>query len=108
MDQTARNSDCQFCRVRFQNSGEPTYSLQLPGSCRLPIWLSAKALKPLMDCTSHDATKMAPITRPSEFENTLVRQPPALAQVGESGRANGPRSCSLSDSLPRLSSSFDS
>lgn len=35
MDPTARNSDCQFCRVLFQNSGASTYSLQGTGSWKL-------------------------------------------------------------------------
>ena len=30
---TARNSDCQFCRVRFQKSDDTTYPAQLTGSC---------------------------------------------------------------------------
>lgn len=90
MDATARNSDCQFCRVLPQNSGDSTYSPQVPGSCRLASCSCANALKPATDWANHDNRKIAPITMAREFEYSRVRQPPARAHDGESGVACSP------------------
>jgi hypothetical protein len=38
MEPMARNSDCQFCGVRFQKSAAPTYSTQVSGASWLASW----------------------------------------------------------------------
>jgi hypothetical protein len=48
------------------------------------------------------------MTRPSERENSAVRQPPVRAHVGDSSSACGPTCCSSSDSVPSLPGSLES
>src|SRR5689334_6466439 len=108
MDATASNSDCQFCRVRFQKSGSPRYCAQLTGSCRLLSCSSLKAAVPAMDWASQDSRKITPMTRPRELEYRVRRHPRARAHLGESAVAYSPTFWSASDSRPGLSSSLDS
>jgi hypothetical protein len=50
-------------------------------------------MRPASDWASHDAIQIAANTSSKEFENTAVRQPPALAQRGESGSLCVPSRC---------------
>src|SRR3954468_5862580 len=90
MEPTASISDCQFCRVRFQQSGCSREGPQDPGACRLPSCCSLYAATPATDWTSHDSRKIRPMTRPRELEYRPSRQPRALAQDGESSCACSP------------------
>src|SRR6478752_7569096 len=105
---TARNSDCQFCRVRFQKSAEAAYPAQLTGSCRSASRCSLNALRPAMDCASQLKAKITPITMPNDREYRASRNPRVRAQPGESSPACSPTFCSLSDSVPCLPSGLDS
>src|SRR5919107_5675140 len=108
MDATASSSDCQFCSVRFQKSGSMRYCAHVTGSCKLDSCSSSNAATPAIDWASQDPRKIKPITRPSEFEYRVRRNPSTFAHPGESSSANRPTFCSSSDSSPASSSFFDS
>src|SRR5688572_28473356 len=105
---TARNSDCQFWNVRFQNSAEPTYAPHESGSSSCRICCSLKAFWPATDCASQESRKITAMVRPRDHEYSLSRSPSAFAHAGESAVAYLPIFWSLSDSVPALASSLDS
>ena len=73
IEPTARNSDCQFCKVFSQKSVRVRYSPHETGFC---WWSSRPALysvTPVIDCANQVATQIAPITSSSEF---LVQSAP--------------------------------
>src|SRR5919112_3874739 len=90
IEPTARNSDCQFCRVRDQKSASRMYSLHRIGSWRRCSRISLYDAHPPTDWTTQEARKIEAITSDSDQENTVVRTPPILAQVGESASACRP------------------
>src|SRR5690349_14145852 len=108
MEPTARNSDCQFCRVRVQKSAFITYDAQEIGSWRLRSRSSSYASQPAMDWIVHESTKISPMTSIKDLEKIHSRSPPAFAQAGEPCSAYLPTFWSSSDSRPDLPSSFDS
>src|SRR5829696_2217644 len=61
-----------------------------------------------MDWASQEATKIRPITRPSELEKTACRMPPTRAHLGDLSVAYWPTCWSSSDSRPTWSSDLDS
>src|SRR5215207_1088389 len=108
IEATARNSDCQFCIVRFQKSAEVTYPTQDTGSDRSDSCSALYAARPATDCASQEPRKSSPIVSPREWEKTVRRQPVALAQGGESLSACRPTFWSSSDSRPTSSTGLDS
>src|SRR5687767_14155443 len=61
-----------------------------------------------MDDATQVSRNSVPISVPSDRENSVVRQPPTLAQAGELGSAYLPTFCSLSLSLPSSPTGLDS
>src|SRR6478609_3781683 len=105
---TARNSDCQFCRVRFQKSDDTTYEAQLTGSCSWLSCCSLNALRPAMDWASQLNAKITPITIPRDREYRASRNPLLRAHCGEFSSACSPTFWSWSDSWPCLPRGLDS
>ena len=108
IEPTARNSDCQFCSVASQKSEEPRYCSQESGSCSCSSCSALYSLQPVTDWASHDQSQIVAMTRTSELEYTQSRQPPALAQRGESGLACLPSICCSSLSPPSSPGCLDS
>src|SRR3954447_22178764 len=108
IDPTARNSDCQFCRVRDQKSGSVRYFVHDSGSWTCCSRVSLLAAHPPMDCTNQHTRNISPTTRVSDHEYTFVRTPPARAHAGDSSSAYRPTFWSWSLSRPDSSTALDS
>src|SRR3954454_5340512 len=108
IDPTARNSDCQFCRVRDQKSGSVRYLVHASACWRCFSRVSLLAAHPPMDCTTQHARKISPITTVSDHEYTFVRTPPTRAHAGECSSAYRPTFCSWSLSRTDSSTVLDS
>src|SRR6476659_10471575 len=105
---TARNSDCQFCSVRFQKFAETKYWGIEIGASRFCSRSLLYALVPATSCAPQEPRKNRPMTRPSELEYRAVRQPPARAHLGEFLLACAPSFCCWSSSPPLSSTGLDS
>src|SRR4051794_1957405 len=68
MEPTARNSLCQFCRVRDQKSALWRYCGQLMGFWSCWSLVSLKAAQPAIDWVSHETRKIVPMTSAREEE----------------------------------------
>jgi hypothetical protein len=67
-DATARNSDCQFCSVRFQKSDVPAYCPSVSGASRWSSWSASYSMRPVRSCANQDASQIAAMTATRELE----------------------------------------
>src|SRR5215218_8166953 len=108
IEPTARNSDCQFCRVRDQKSASRRYWLHRNGSCIRCSRVSLYVAQPPTDCTNQETRKIAAISNDRDHENTVIRTPPTLAQAGDSWSAYRPSFCCSGLSSPASPTFLDS
>ena len=67
MEATARNSDFQFCSVRFQKSDEPAYCHSSSAASWWSSCVSLYSTRPVTSCANHEPAKMTAMTISREF-----------------------------------------